>query len=204
MITLDRDTVLGRNIEEAMNWCGSDKHTSHRYSEGYSYFMEKTGNSKPKTFLEIGISNQGPEMSSLHGWRRVFNDCEIFGIDIAARKMIEAEGIKTFVVDQSEPFELSQFKSDAGTKFDIILDDGSHVFEHARMSLDVLFSALSPNGLYMIEDVSKVSGMWEQSVQQWDDHLSLRNDINYEIIDCVPENPEDDSILIGIWRKSGA
>lgn len=205
MITIDRNTVLGNNIKEAMDWCGSDKHSSHRYSEAYSYFMQKTGNDNPSSMLEIGISNQGPDISSLHGWRRVFPECQVYGIDIAARKMIESvDGIRTFVVDQSEPFELSNFKSQLGEKLDIILDDGSHVFNHARISFEVLFGALSSNGLYMIEDVSKVSGMWEQSVSEWDEYLSLRNDIDYEIIDCVPENPEDDSIVIGIWRKSGA
>ena len=36
---------------------------------------------------------------------------------------------------------------------DIVLDDGSHVASHQRISFDVLFKLLSEGGLYMVEDL---------------------------------------------------
>jgi hypothetical protein len=36
---------------------------------------------------------------------------------------------------------------------DIVLDDGSHVSSHQRVSFEVLFPLLSDGGLYMIEDM---------------------------------------------------
>ena len=202
MITLSNNTELGNRISEIMDRCGSDKQKDHNYSEGYSYLIDKVLGISPNAMLEIGIANQVPEESSLHGWAEVFPHADIYGIDIAPRKMIETDRIKTFIADQSEPFDLSKFKSAIGRrKLDIILDDGSHVFRHALVSFEVLFSMLSPHGLYMIEDVSKANESWEQTVSEWEKYLSLRNDINYEIIDCKPENTQDDSVLIGIWRK---
>lgn len=202
MITIDSKTELGLKIAAAMNDCGSDKESSHSYSEGYAYLINKTIGRMPKTFLEIGIANVGLENSSLHGWASVFTDAEIYGIDIDPRKMIESDRIKTFVVDQSDPLKVSAFKGSLGdTRFDVILDDGSHVFDHAATTFKMIFSRLSDNGVYMIEDIGKIDGLYGQSVADWGNLLSSIDNINYEIIDCNPSVPADDSILIGVWKK---
>lgn len=201
MITVDNKTELGLRIASAMDDCGSDKESSHSYSEGYAYLINKTIGRMPKTFLEIGIANVGPENSSLHGWASVFTDAEIYGIDIDPRKMIESDRIKTFVVNQADPLQLSNFKKTISpVEFDIILDDGSHVFSHAETSFKMLFSALSNDGIYIIEDIGK-SDIWGQSVSDWCALLSQSSGIEYEVIDCCPSRPEDDSVLIGVWRS---
>lgn len=200
MITIDSKTELGSRIAEVMNECGSDKDSAHSYSEGYSYFIDKVLGRTPETFLEIGIANVSPENSSLHGWSKIFPNAMIYGIDIQPEKMIQSSKISTFVVDQSSILDLSNFKKSVPSRFDVILDDGSHIFNHAAVTFTSLFNRLSSNGLYMVEDVGK-SNIWGQSVDQWNDLLSQNDMIHYEIIDCKPSKPEDDSVLIGIWRK---
>jgi len=203
LITIENKTDLGIRIANAMNNCGSDKETSHFYSEGYSYLINKVLGRDPSTMLEIGIANVDPENSSLHGWASVFPDAQIYGIDNQPRKMIETDRIRTFVVDQADPLQLSNFKKAIDdTTFDVILDDGSHVFQHAEVSFKILFNRLSDNGLYMIEDIGKVD-IWGQWVAQWSSLLSSIDNVEYEIIDCNPPQKEDDSILIGVWKKSG-
>lgn len=203
MITVNEKTELGALIAEAMNACGSDKESSHCYSEGYSYLINKVLGRTPVNLLEIGIANVSPDNSSLHGWSSVFPDTKIYGIDIDPVKMVSNDRINTFTLDQSDTVQLSNFKKNLGEiRFDIILDDGSHVFNHAETSFRMLFSRLSNNGLYMIEDVGK-SNIWGQSVDQWSGLLSSIDKIDYEIIDCKPSEPNDDSILIGVWNKSG-
>ncbi|WP_395059339.1 hypothetical protein [Polaromonas sp.] len=36
--------------------------------------------------------------------------------------------------------------------FDIVIDDGSHVFEHQIASFDTLFPRMSPTAVYIVED----------------------------------------------------
>ena len=40
-----------------------------------------------------------------------------------------------------------------GSKFDIIIDDGSHASHHQQISLAILFRHLADGGLYIVEDL---------------------------------------------------
>lgn len=195
------DPELYARIVTELNNCGSDKESDHYYSLAYEYFFNRLSSLENMNFLEIGIANREPEYSSLHGWSKIFPDSMVYGIDIAPRKMIDTDRIKTFVANQGEPYDLSMFKKNVGDiKFDIILDDGAHTFNMARVSFDILFNSLKQDGIYLIEDVSKLSQSWEQTVSEWNEYLSSIPKVDFEIIDCRPDR-EDDSVVIGIWRK---
>jgi hypothetical protein len=204
MKTLETDLNINltEKIATIMNEAGSDKQRDHNYAHAYSYFLSKLPSLNKITFLEIGIANVTPDDSSIHGWAKVFEDGLIYGIDINNYKMINADRIKTFVANQGSVVELSRFREEAGyPKFDVILDDGSHIFSDAVVSFKYLLGCLKQHGVYMIEDIRKNAVDIQQSVVQWQEYLDQYDSIEYEIIDCQPDRPNDDSIVIGIWRK---
>lgn len=59
--------------------------------------------------------------------------------------------VQIFRGDQSDPIFLKSISD--RYKYDIIIDDGSHVPSHQLVSLQHMFSALNPGGLYVIEDL---------------------------------------------------
>jgi hypothetical protein len=60
--------------------------------------------------------------------------------------------------DQSKPFDLGYLCGNFGVRYDVIIDDGSHQYEHQRFTADALLQSLSPDGLYVIEDVWPAPG----------------------------------------------
>jgi hypothetical protein len=112
------------------------------------YFEAYRG--KPVRMLEIGVSLGG----SLDMWRRYFGpEAVIFGIDIdpACRGVVTAPN-QVRIGSQADPAFLDAVIAEMGQP-DIILDDGSHVAEHQRISFEALFPQLRDGGLYVIEDL---------------------------------------------------
>lgn len=124
-------------------------HKWHHYLPIYDrYFGPWRG--KPLRFLEIGVSKGG----SLAMWRKYFGpDATIFGIDIdptcAAYDGIHGQ---VRIGSQDDPAFLNRVVAEMGG-VDIVLDDGSHIMQHIKASLDVLLPQVSAGGLYMIEDL---------------------------------------------------
>ena len=201
ILEIDSNPILTNEISKVMNNAGSDKQSDHNYAHVYSYFLSKLPSLENINFLEIGIANVEPDRSSIHGWSKIFKDGYIYGIDIVPEKMINTDRIKTFIANQSSILDLSNFRQAAGCpKFDVILDDGSHIFSDAVVSFNYLLTSLKQHGIYMIEDIRKNGVDIQQTVVQWEEHLRLYDGIEYEIIDCKPEEQNDDSVIIGIWK----
>lgn len=102
------------------------------------------------TFLEIGIFLGG----SLELWRKLFGpDASISGIDINpdCAGYVDAPN-RAFIGSQADPAFLRSVVAEIGAP-DIILDDGSHVANHQRISFETLFPLLKVGGLYVIEDL---------------------------------------------------
>jgi hypothetical protein len=77
----------------------------------------------------------------------------IVGVDIEPRVAELAEpGIDIHVGSQSDPEFLARLIDRYGG-FDIIIDDGSHWYRDQRVSMEVLWPALSDGGVYLVEDV---------------------------------------------------
>lgn len=180
---------------------GSDKTDPHAYNKTYAKILPE----KLDNLLEIGISNTDADHSSLHAWSELYPDAKIWGADIVVEKLINKENISSYLLDQSSEGSLSNFKLFLKDKFDVIIDDGSHYFEHAKLTLDLLLENLKDDGLYCIEDIAKAP-LWycNQTVQQWVEYLDTRTDISYEVHDSRPDlETEDDSIIISIKKVLG-
>ena len=127
----------------------SDKCASrHNYVEIYELFFGPL-RERPLRFLEIGVFRG----ESMRLWQAYFESAEIFGIDIEDTSEHETARIRTFVADQADRQQLAAVIEEAGSDFDIILDDGGHSMEQQQVSFGFLFPHVRPGGLYIIEDV---------------------------------------------------
>jgi len=110
-------------------------------------FYFKNLKDKKINILEIGVDNG----DSLRLWRDYFSKANICGLDIIKKDFI-INDVEILCGDQSDIKFLSSIV-DKYKKFDIIIDDGSHVSKHIITSFNYLFEHLNVNGLYIIEDL---------------------------------------------------
>ncbi len=129
----------------------------HYYTLKYEKLFGERRNSVKKV-LEIGIGY--PELmggthyvagASLYMWRDYFPEAQIYGADIKKDTLFQADRITTLYCDQSDRASLLDLTVYA--PFDIIIDDGSHEFNHQLLTLGILLQYLAPGGIYVIEDV---------------------------------------------------
>ncbi len=128
---------------------GTDKASSHHnYLDFYELFFTPL-RSAQLTVLEIGVLNG----ASIKTWEEYFAESKIIGADInAATKQFEQGRVLIELLDQSNIEELTRVASKHGP-FDIIIEDGSHMWEHQITSLKTLFPFLKNDGIYIVEDL---------------------------------------------------
>ena len=134
---------------------GTDKadqnHTFNNlsYLDIYEKYFQEYRN-KNISILEIGVRSG----DSLRTWKSYFKNGEIYGIDIDPNsKQFEEKRIKIEIGSQDS---ISFLRTCFGekTKFDIIIDDGSHINNLTIKSFEHLFNhRLKSGGIYMIEDL---------------------------------------------------
>jgi len=152
-------------------------------------FYFKDIKDKEINILEIGVKNG----ESLRLWSKYFKNANIIGVDLNPECLKEKDkllNIDILIGDQSDPKTFEKIKN---TKFDIVIDDGSHVFNHMIMSYLILWKNLKPGGLYFIEDTSMTFHNnflgYPQNRDEWDGFIirgirSLDLDIfSYNIVD---------------------
>jgi hypothetical protein len=142
-------------LTELANKFGTDKGSifgeGHSYTEFYDEFFQQFKNQEEINILEVGVLDG----MSLKMYNEYFNGrCNIYGLDIDNKSHLDTENIKTFIVDQGSAEQLDNFKQIIGdTKFDIIIDDGSHQLNHQQLTLYKFHDLLKPNGIYILEDL---------------------------------------------------
>ncbi|MES2383562.1 MAG: class I SAM-dependent methyltransferase [Pseudomonadota bacterium] len=104
---------------------------------------------RPCKILEIGVQNGG----SLELYQKYFPFSEkIVGIDIDPKcKALESGNILIEIGSQLDRDFLADI-SNAHGPFDIVIDDGSHIFEHQIASFETIFPRMSSTGVYIVED----------------------------------------------------
>lgn len=118
------------------------------YAKG---FVDDTGSVRPLRFLEIGVSEGG----SLEVWRKYLGpDAVIHGLDIDPRcaHVVPALIARVHIGSQDDVELLRRVVEEMGG-VDVVLDDGSHVANHQRISFDALWPLLSFGGMYICEDL---------------------------------------------------
>jgi|TARA_Y100001951_G_C11291463_1_gene272465 hypothetical protein len=118
--------------------------------------------------LEIGVETG----CSHRMWLEYFPNATIYGIDIFVYGVDEFNKLQegnpnldrsvTFKGDQSNTDDLSNFLSQYGSDFDIIIDDGGHTMKQQQTSMRELFSKVKSGGFYVVEDLHTCSGEWNE------------------------------------------
>ncbi len=128
---------------------GTDKASpQHDYLNTYERFFAKLRNS-PITLLEIGVWRG----ASLDLWEAYFPNARIIGADVepAARRLARGR-VAIETVDQGNIQHLVGLAQRRGP-FDIVIDDGSHRWEHQIATLQTLLPFVKPGGIYIVEDL---------------------------------------------------
>jgi Methyltransferase domain len=138
-----------RTLDELGLESGTDKSSAgHDYLFCYEKYFAPLRN-QPVKLLEIGVAGG----ASLLVWEAYFPNGAIVGVDIdaAALRFVRAR-VAIEIMDQSNLEQLVQLGVNHGP-FDIIIEDGSHMWEHQITTLRTLFPFVRSGGLYIVEDL---------------------------------------------------
>lgn len=124
------------NLNECARKSGTDKGPDfHGYTKYYDYWFRRCIN---PTILEIGVLNG----DSIEMHNTYFNgECDIYCIDIEDKKYImdKYTNVHFYQLDQGNASQWDSFlEKTKDIKFDIILDDGSHQYQHQMLTLSKL------------------------------------------------------------------
>ncbi len=104
---------------------------------------------KRPRILEVGVMRGG----SLQLWKQYFGaGAEVHGVDINPRcGEFEEAGVRVHIGDQGDAKFLCRLGAEFGP-FDLVIDDGSHLMEHQKLTLETLWPFVREGGLYICED----------------------------------------------------
>lgn len=127
----------------------SDKVFWHRFIEFYEPFMKKIEN--PENILEFGVFH-GHSIAWFHDR---FPQARIVGCDIldVQPEWPRSERIEYRKVDQNDVTALDNLFEDLGRKFDLVIEDGSHLPRHQRNCLLAALPRVRSGGIYILEDL---------------------------------------------------
>lgn len=137
---------------------GTDKRAGiHNYTAVYERHFAPIRERAAKV-VEIGVLGG----ASVRMWEEYFPAAQIIGLDIkVVTKRWATSRISIHIADQGKPEDLRRVIAETGGDFDIVIDDGSHLHEHQRISFETLFPAVRSGGLYAIEDLHASPGAVE-------------------------------------------
>jgi len=153
---------------DIMTSYGSDKGSgTHNYTTLYSKLLDQWKNTDIKIF-ELGLGTNfldvpsnmginGKPGASHFGWATYFPKAHVYGADIDRRILFQTERIKTYYCDQRSETSIKKMFSDNNLKdlnFDVIVDDGLHIFKANYTFLLGSIAKLKKGGIYIIEDLN--------------------------------------------------
>ena len=138
---------------------GVDKYYNHSYLPVYSKLFDGMNVHR---LLEIGIGYESlmkpfvpfyVHGASLRMWADYWPEANIYACDIHESTLVNEGRIKSWYADQSKEMDLERLVANCGGQLNIIIDDGSHEFEHQRITARTLLPWMMSNGgIMVIED----------------------------------------------------
>ncbi len=166
---------------------GTDKSTRHNgYAPIYDRYLSPWREGVVR-LLEIGVGNG----ASLRMWETYFPRAEIIGLDTDLSRVTPLPIRSQMVTGNQGDVKLLQT---LGT-FDIIVDDGSHIWKDQIASFRELFPRMATSGLYFVEDVqtsyqAKYSSTGPTGIEYFRglvDDLNLHGRLAYSLLaNCDP------------------
>jgi len=125
------------------------------YTPYYDLLFRHLKNEKIN-FAEIGIENN----ASTKMWRKYFSKAKIYGFEFEDIKIKKAKKhkLKNTVyhkIDVSNQNNIQKTFSKINKKFDIIIDDSTHIFDHQINIIKKVHPFIKKNGILIIEDIYK-------------------------------------------------
>ncbi len=193
-------------LDEIGKKYGTDKTSDcHGYLEFYDKHFSHLRHKDIK-ILEIGILG-GKSIQTL---REYFTKATIHGVDIVPdfignAKRLQLENVQINFLDQSDKIQLEDYFEKHGP-FDIVIDDGSHVISHQKLTLKIGLDNLPKDGIYVLEDLH--TSLPSQGRGYIDDKVTALETVNqlhdYEVdlqIKDTKGYPNDKSITAVIKGK---
>lgn len=174
---------------------GTDKASSHHDYLNFYESLFAPIRHKPLKILEIGVLHG----ASIRTWREYFPNARVIGADIDpfARRFAR-DSIEIEYMDQSNLEDLVRVAA-KHQPFDLIIDDGSHFWEHQTTTLKTLFPFVRPGGIYIVEDLQTNFGDLAKDyrgVAQTSCVDFLKSWLDYHIADWVlAAQPVEDAFL---------
>ena len=203
---------------EIMGRCRSDKgskdieHSHHNYTTFY-YSIFKDLRKKQLRVFELGLgtnnvkipSNMGSEGrpgASLFGWSEFFPKSHIFGADIDSDILFNTDKIKTFFCDQTKPEIIKNMWNEPSLQdnFDIIVEDGLHVFDANVCFFENSIHKLKPNGYFIIEDITiGEHKLFHNKIKEWE---SQYKDCVFTLLTLPSSCNHSDNTLLVVYKSA--
>lgn len=129
-------------LEEIATHYGTAK-VPHGYMPIYEKYFEPIRHNSI-TLLEIGVATG----ASIKTWSQYFTMASIIGVD--KHLIYNSDECALIEGDASSIETISVLKS---VKYNIIIDDGSHIAQEQLKSFEGLWDSVLPGGYYIIEDL---------------------------------------------------
>lgn len=124
----------------------NDKGSNHTYLETYERLFKPFQNGC--SFLEIGLAAG----DSIKLFDEYFENSNIIGVDISV-VFTPGKYKNNVKIIESDATKLSFLNEIEGAKFDIVIDDGSHMTDDQITTFNMLKDKMNPGGVYVIEDI---------------------------------------------------
>ena len=158
--------------------CGTDKATPHTYLPVYDALFSHLRH-QPITVLEIGIWRG----ASIRMWLEYFTQAKIIGLDhtLLHDDLPQHARVSYYECNQTDSVRMpALFKDEPLT---IVIDDGGHIPDEQRVTMNMLWPYMVTGGLYCIEDIcsgydkelATLPDVWIHSTpKKADDTLAVR------------------------------
>lgn len=183
------------NLEDIFRACGTDKVDMHHYAQHYERHLGHLRISEMH-LLEIGVGHG----QSLAAWDIYFQSAKVFGLDVEPKDLRNV-----YLGNQGDPRVIAELMKNHPAGFEVIIDDGSHSSEDVIKTLLMLWPLVTPNGVYVIEDLqtaywpSFAGSPWPNQMTSMSFLKGLVDGLNWEEKEQPFYNPTlFDRTLLGI------
>ncbi len=123
----------------------------HKYGPVYALILHTLYNvvQRPLKILEVGVATG----ASLVNWSEIEFVDRVVGIDPGMDPCVEFNKKIDYTKHDGYNHTTIEYLKNKYTNFDLIIDDGSHEWEHQQFFLENYYNLLSEQGILLCEDV---------------------------------------------------
>jgi len=167
----------------------------HAYTPIYSLLFAQMEN-RPIDVAEIGIA----EGEGLKIFREFFREARLFGFEFSKERIdsvnrLGMEKTRIAFIDVAEEDCITRAFEEAGTKFDIVIDDSTHDANHQINVIRRCAPFLKPGGMLIIEDIfddhRAPESLFEGVIREMHEQFSLATFIY----------PKNRRVYVGDWNS---